>query len=472
MEEFFIRKPVVAGRFYEGNKVVLGEQVRNMIDTAPLSDQTNRVLALIVPHAGYVFSGEVAAAAYKQLGSECQIKNVFLVGSSHRVAFEGASVYEKGHYQTPLGEVEINNDITRQLINESQFINFREEAHNAEHCLEVQLPFLQVQLGAGFKIIPIILGTHDINECRSVANVLKPYFQPGNLFVISTDFSHYPGYDDAVKEDHLTAEVILKNDPLLLSERLQDLKESAPEGLVTGLCGWTSVITLLYITAEQSNVSFEHLVYRNSGDVSLGDKNGVVGYHAIAIRDLQSDSFQLSDSDKETILCLVENELRDCFGLEQKPVDDTISVLKQTQAGAFVSIYNENKLRGCLGRFGSSSPLGHIIKEMAYAAATRDQRFEPIKKEEFPNLRYEISVLTPHRKIKSIDEIILGKHGIYVEKDERHGVFLPQVAVKTGWTVEEYLGHCAKDKAHMGWDGWRDADIYVFEAIIISNKDQ
>jgi len=472
MEELLIRKPVVAGRFYEGNKVVLEEQVRNMLDKAPVSNQTNRVLAVIVPHAGYVFSGEVAAAAYKQLDSECQIENVFLVGSSHRVAFEGASVYEKGYYQTPLGEVEINSDITQQLIHHSKFITFREEAHNAEHCLEVQLPFLQVQLGTDFKIIPLILGTHDINECQSIANVLKPYFQPGNLFVISTDFSHYPGYDDAVKADHLTAEVILKNDPLLLATRLQELQENAPEGLVTGLCGWTSVMTLLYITAEQSNVRFEHLVYRNSGDVSLGDKNGVVGYHAIAVRDLQSDSFQLSERDKETMLCLVENELRDCFGLEQKSVNESLPVLKQTQAGAFVSIYNENKLRGCIGRFGSASPLGQVIKEMAYAAATRDQRFEPIKKEEFPNLRFEISVLTPRRKIKSIDEIVLGKHGIYVVKDEQHGVFLPQVAVKTGWTVEEYLGHCSKDKARMGWDGWRDADIYVFEAIIVSNKDQ
>ena len=187
MEELLIRKPVVAGRFYEGNKVVLEEQVRNMLDKAPVSNQTNRVLAVIVPHAGYVFSGEVAAAAYKQLDSECQIENVFLVGSSHRVAFEGASVYEKGYYQTPLGEVEINSDITQQLIHQCKLITFREEAHNAEHSLEVQLPFLQVQLGTDFKIIPLILGTHDINECQSIANVLKPYFQPVNLFVISTD---------------------------------------------------------------------------------------------------------------------------------------------------------------------------------------------------------------------------------------------------------------------------------------------
>ena len=472
MEEFLIRKPVVAGRFYEGNMAVLAEQVRNMIDNAPLSDQTNQVLAIIVPHAGYVFSGEVAAAAYRQLDSECKIENVFLVGSSHRVAFEGASVYEKGYYQTPLGEVEINGDITRELMNDCELISFREEAHNAEHSLEVQLPFLQVQLGTGFKIVPIIMGTHDINECCSIANVLRPYFRPGNLFVISTDFSHYPRYDDAVKEDHQTAEVILKNDPKLLFERLQGLKQSAPEGLVTGLCGWTSVMTLLYITAERSNVSFEHLLYRNSGDVSSGDKNGVVGYHAIAVRDTQSDSFQLSKDDKETILDLVKNELRGFFGFEKTPINEALSILKQTQSGAFVSIYNENKLRGCIGRFGSSSPLGQVIKEMAFASATRDQRFEPIKKAEFSNLRYEISVLTPRRKIKSIDEIILGKHGIYVVKDERHGVFLPQVAVKTGWTLEEYLGHCSKDKAHMGWDGWQDADIYVFEAIIISNKDQ
>jgi len=471
MEEPLIRRPVVAGRFYDGNSVSLDRQVRKMINNADLSDEEDQVLALIVPHAGYVFSGEVAAAGYKQLTAKHKIENVFLIGSSHRIAFEGASVYEKGYYQTPLGKIAVNGEITRRLINECELITFKEEAHVTEHSLEVQLPFLQVQLGSDFKIIPLIMGTHDIKECRGIANVLRPYFQPGNLFVISTDFSHYPGYDDAVMVDHQTAEVILQNSSQLLFNRLQELKHSGKEGLVTGLCGWTSVMTLLYLTEKRSAVNFEHLLYRNSGDISHGDKHGVVGYHAIAVRNSQSDSFQLTKEDEESILCLVKNELLGFFGGEKEVINEALLVFQQTQAGAFVSIYNENKLRGCLGRFGSSLTLGQVVKEMTLAAATRDQRFDPIKKEELLNLRYEISILTPRRKIKSIDEIVLGRHGIYIEKDEYHGVFLPQVAVKTGWTLEEYLGHCSKDKAHMGWDGWREADIFVFEAIIISDKD-
>ncbi len=471
MEEFLIRKPVVAGRFYAGNGVVLREQIGRMMDNASLSDETHPILALIVPHAGYLFSGEVAAAAYKQLERACKVEHVFLVGSSHSVAFEGASVYEKGWYQTPLGEIQVNADISQQLKQACELISFHPEAHSAEHSLEVQLPFLQVQLKDTFKIIPIVLGTHDVNECRLIANALQPYFRPGNLFVISTDFSHYPGYEDAVREDHQTADVILKNNPRLLFERLQGLKQHAPEGLLTGLCGWTAVMTLLYMTESRSDLLFEHLLYRNSGDVAQGEKHGVVGYHAIAVRDAALPSFQLTKEEKEMLLDLVSNELLGYFNYEKPTINEDLPILKHTQSGAFVSIYYENQLRGCIGRFASSVPLGQLIKEMALAAATRDQRFEPIKKEELPHLRYEISVLTPHRKIESIDEIILGQHGIFIEKEGHHGVFLPQVAVKTGWTVEEFLGHCSKDKAHLGWDGWRDADISVFEALIISNKD-
>lgn len=470
MEEIVIRKPVVAGRFYEGDGKILQRQVQEMIDKASLSDNEDQVMALIVPHAGYVYSGEVAAAAYKQLKQDQKIDNVFLIGSSHRVAFDGASVFKRGVYQTPIGQVEVNDSVASELIDQCELIDFREEAHNTEHCLEVQLPFLEVQLGKDFKIVPIVLGTHNMEECKQLADVLRPYFKPGNLFVISTDFSHYPNYKDAITTDQHTAEVILKNDPRQLYAQLQRLKEHHPDGLVTGLCGWTSVLTLLYMTEKMPDVSFEQLMYQNSGDAVFADKSSVVGYHAIAIRKTQS--VELSSVEEEAILRLVGNELNQYFGFETEPLDESLPIFSQTQMGAFVSIYKEGSLRGCIGRFESSSSLKQVIREMALAAAIRDQRFEPVQKEELAELRYEVSLLTPKKKIKSIDEIVLGRHGIYMEKGGYHGVFLPQVAVKTGWSLEEFLGHCSKDKAHMSWDGWKEADLYTFEAIIISNKNR
>jgi len=128
-------------------------------------------------------------------------------------------------------------------------------------------------------------------------------------------------------------------------------------------------------------------------------------------------------------------------------------------------------LRGCIGRFEPDEPLYRVVQEMAIAAATEDYRFPPVTPQELGELDIEISVLTPLRKISSIDEIQLGRHGIYIKKGGRAGTFLPQVATETGWSKEEFLGYCARDKAGLGWNGWKDADIYVYEALVFSEQE-
>ena len=135
-------------------------------------------------------------------------------------------------------------------------------------------------------------------------------------------------------------------------------------------------------------------------------------------------------------------------------------------SGAFVTLTIDGKLRGCIGRFDADQPLYKMVQEMAVSAATRDYRFSRLTKKELGQAHIEISVLTPMKKILSPDEIVLGKHGIYVKKGSRGGTFLPQVASQTNWTVEEFLGHCARDKAGIGWDGWKDADLYTYEAYV------
>jgi AmmeMemoRadiSam system protein A len=138
--------------------------------------------------------------------------------------------------------------------------------------------------------------------------------------------------------------------------------------------------------------------------------------------------------------------------------------------GAFVTINKHGTLRGCIGRFDASEPLYKVVQEMVIASATRDYRFRPVEEGEVKDLEIEISVLTPMRKISSIDEFQLGKQGIYIRKGSRSGTFLPQVAQETGWTREEFLGHCAQDKAGIGWNGWKDAEWYVYEALVFGEK--
>lgn len=149
------------------------------------------------------------------------------------------------------------------------------------------------------------------------------------------------------------------------------------------------------------------------------------------------------------------------------PVDPAILTPSlETECGAFVTLHKKRRLRGCIGHLTGDMPLWKMVREMAFASSLSDYRFSQVTEEELPDIKIEISVLSPLKKIGSPGEITLGKHGIYIVKGGRSGVFLPQVATETGWSREELLGHCARDKAGIGWDGWRGADIYIFTAEI------
>jgi len=206
------RQPYAAGKFYTADSSQLVKNLAFLFGEAE-NHHPGKVLAVISPHAGYVYSGETAATAYKQLDPEKDYDNIFLIGSSHTLHFEGASVYAAGDYITPLGEVQVNRELAQQLIDKNKNISFVEQAHTTEHSLENQLPFLQYYLKKPFRIVPIIIGNSDTRQLKSIAKSLKPYLNNNNLFVISSDFSHYPLYRDAQKADSTTAKGILSNDP-------------------------------------------------------------------------------------------------------------------------------------------------------------------------------------------------------------------------------------------------------------------
>jgi len=468
------RKPAVSGQFYPASKGDLLLSLQNLFLKAESQQQEN-VLAVISPHAGYVYSGIVAASSFNQVDPEKDFENVFVIASSHTAYYGGASLYSAGNYETPLGEVKVNLNLVNKLINENEFFSFVPQAHITEHSLEVQLPFLQYHLKNDFEIVPIVIGTQSKSECKQMAEVLKPYFNEKNLFVISSDFSHYPSYDEANKWDKLTADAILLNEPDKFLSAINIEEDDKVENLVTRSCGWSSLLTLLYITENIQDLQYSHIQYKNSGDTDVGDKNRVVGYNAIVVSNNHAEDsgyFYLDNDDKNDLLLIARNTLNKYINEGIVPdLQKNYSEVLKTNCGAFVTLNKSHHLRGCIGRFTVDQPLYEVVQQMTIASSTQDSRFEPVEKSELKDINIEISVLTPMTKINSIDEIELGKHGIYISQGYRNGTFLPQVATETGWTLEEFLGHCARDKAGIGWDGWKDADIYVYEAIVFSEGD-
>jgi len=472
--ELHNRKPAVAGSFYPASKNDLIKTLEKLFSEAEAPEVEN-VLAVISPHAGYVYSGGVAASGFNQVNPGKDYENIFVIASSHTAYYDGASLYSTGNYETPLGEVKVNLDLVNKLIDNYEFFSYNPQAHVSEHSIEVQLPFLQYHLKKDFEIVPIVIGTQSISECRKMAEALKPYLKENNLFVISSDFSHYPSYDEANKWDKLSADAILSNDPGEFLKVINDKQDDNVNNLVTRACGWTSILTLLYITENMPGIQYSHIMYKNSGDAAIGDKNRVVGYNAIVVSktgEVNPGSFSLTGRDKKDLLKIARTTLNTYIKTGSIPeLEGNYSENLDTHCGAFVTLNKNHSLRGCIGRFTAEQPLYEIVQQMTIASSTQDSRFEPVKEPELKEIEIEISVLTPMKKIDSINEIELGKHGIYVVKGYRTGTFLPQVATETGWTLEEFLGHCARDKAGIGWDGWKNADIYNYEANVFSEGD-
>jgi hypothetical protein len=476
------RQPVVAGSFYAGDKATLNNDLSKLFADCKKPQEKMKVRAIICPHAGYVFSGRIAASAFSTTPRDAKYKNIFIIGSSHQMSFEGASVYNIGDFVTPLGKAIVNKELATKLKNENKVFNFPVNAHLQDHVIEVQIPFIQYYYTNPQKIVPIIIGgTDNISTIKAIADALKPWFTPDNLFVISSDFSHYPAYKDAVVSDNLTAEGIISGNPSTFLTALKKNAEKDFPGEVTPMCSWTSGLTLMYLASGNDKLEYKKIDYCNSGDTPYGDKDRVVGYNAIALIEKNlnsqaeqktSDEFSFSKEEKEQLFLIARNAIRTKL-YENKEI--TIDEKKIPEAlkrplGAFVTLKINGVLRGCIGRFITSDPLYDVVRASALSSAFEDYRFSPLTKAEYDKVDVEITVLGPMKKINNINEIILGKHGIYIKKDLRSGTMLPQVAIEYGWTVEEFLGYTSRDKAGIGWDGWKSAEIYIYEGLVLEEN--
>jgi AmmeMemoRadiSam system protein B/AmmeMemoRadiSam system protein A len=460
-----IRKSVIAGTWYPGDPATLTGDIRNYLKKVPAQAVGGPVVALVSPHAGYVYSGQVASYGYRLIESQ-RYDAVVVMGPSHRVAFHGASVYASGGYETPLGIVPVDEELAGTILKGDPVLNSDRKPHAAEHSVEIQLPFLQVVLGS-FAFVPIVMGTQDYRTCEAVAEAIFRAARGKNVLVVgSSDLSHFHSYEQAMRLDQTIVERVQKRDHRGLSRELEDGTCEA--------CGGGPIVAAMLYAEKAGARGVKVLKYANSGDVT-GDRRQVVGYLSAAFyrenpgnKGIEKKNvgvdMGLTDNEKQTLLRIARESIEAKVEGKKPAAVKRQGVLNEKR-GAFVCLKKRNRLRGCIGFIEAKTPLARTVEEMSVAAAFHDPRFPPLRKEELKDVQLEISVLTPLRRIADVAEIEVGTHGLYIRKGGCAGLLLPQVATEYGWDRGTFLKETCR-KAGLGPDAWQDpeTEIYLFSA--------
>nr|MBU1328950.1 AmmeMemoRadiSam system protein B [Candidatus Omnitrophota bacterium] len=465
-----IRKPAVAGAFYPGNKEELTRKVDNFLANAEKSDIKGKILALIAPHAGYDYSGQIAAYSFKQLEGT-NFKKIIIISPSHYVGFDGMSIYNKGSFETPLGLVKIDEELANKIMQKNKRFIFYPEAHKKEHAIEVELPFLQrIYKDKDFKIVPITMGNPESEDIMILSDALYDAMDKDTLLIVSVDLSHYYPYDKAVKLDTNSTSAIEQLDAQKMTEDINSHNSEIDAPIAV-----LGMITL----ANRYNAKAKIIRYANSGDVT-GDKSRVVGYSSIVVyipSDLQEkgdmimkDEY-LSKEEKAKLLEIAKFSIIEAVTGKRQFLPNVTEERLKENCGAFVTIKENNQLRGCIGYIQAVKPLYETVKDVAKSAAVNDYRFSPVGQDELDKLELEISVLTPLKKIKDISEIEVGRHGLVIKQGFNSGLLLPQVATEYNWDRDTFLQQTCR-KAGLSHDAWKDkaTEIYIFSAEVFGEE--
>jgi hypothetical protein len=461
-----VKQPNVAGAFYPDNKAELSQTIDNFLVEVNPALQKGEIFGLISPHAGYGYSGQVAAYSYKLIQAK-PYKTVVVIGTSHYYPLRGISIYPEGIFRTPLGDLEIDKEFTQKLLYKDKEIIFEPQAFLKEHSVEVQLPFLQRVL-SDFKIVPIVMGDCSWEICQKFAALLAQAIgsRKDVLVVASTDMCHSYDYQETEARDNLT---------------LSYLKNMDAQGLYTGLtsnelqlCGGMGVVSLFILSRSLGHNSLTVLKYTNSAEVTQRKIKGLwtVGYTSCVIDQEKGETMLLNKEQRAKLLAIarksIEHYLKTGKKMEATESDPVLS----EKMGAFVTLHEKGELRGCIGNLIGNQPLYLTIRDMAVEAAVGDPRFLPVQLAELKDIEIEISALSPLEKVDSADKIVLGRHGVLIRKGFQSGVFLPQVATETGWSKEEFLSSLCAHKAGLAPDAWKDksTEIYIFTAEVFSEK--
>ena len=471
-----------AGQWFPADSDELAKMVDSYLAQAERKVEAEPI-AIIVPHAGYIYCGQVAAYAYKQLeGVAYDV--IVVIGDTHTGAGSSPiAVYAKGAFETPLGLVPIDEGVAQAIVSADDRIAFDRPAFAREHPIENQLPFLQ-RVCRDFKFVPIVFREPTPENARLLSEALvKALAGKKALIVASTDLSHYPPYDDAVRVDAKTLQALVSLDPqALLRATEEPLKEGIPN-LVTCMCSRGAVLTAIMTAKKLGANRATVLKYANSGDTPFGDRRQVVGYGAVMIWKGEAEAgfslptptappepSSLSPQEREKLLALARRTIAQFLESGTVPAVEVTEPGLLQERGAFVTLKEHGQLRGCIGYLTAEGPLYLTVQRAAIAAATSDPRFPPVTLEELADIKIEISVLSPIEPIEDVNQIEVGRHGLIIVKGRNQGVLLPQVATEEGWDREEFLRAVCR-KAGLPEDAWKKgAKLYVFTAEVFEEQ--
>ena len=444
--EKVVQPAAVAGQWYPGDKAILRGIVEKYINDSQKKGLNGTVRAVIVPHAGYEYSGKVAAAAFKQLGS---YDKIFLLGPSHYYPLEGIAILNATHYATPLGEAKISA-VEEALLLEGAA--YRQEAFSKEHSLEAEIPFLQVAAPES-ELVPVLVGEM---ETENLAAVLEKYLGDSDLLVVSADLSHFHNDSIARQLDAYTIEKVLNLD----DSGIFSAEIDAP---------W-AVAALLKIAKEREWKPVL-LNYANSGDVT-GDRTSVVGYAAVAFV-----SDQLVSKTNQKFLLELSRQVLENFTISGKTTEideSSVPLSLQETRGCFVTLKKQGELRGCIGHIEPQEQLYKCVIDNTINAASRDSRFSPVTEDELKEIKIEISVLTkPERLLAAGEELksnLTEKDGVVLKQFLREATYLPQV-----WTQiqdkQQFLSSLCT-KGGMQKDCWlsEQTEVYTYQDFVFGDE--
>jgi AmmeMemoRadiSam system protein B/AmmeMemoRadiSam system protein A len=470
-----VRPAAVAGAFYPADPQELSNMIDGMLAKATPGPVAGEILAAVSPHAGYPYSGPVAAWTYAALKGH-KYSRVVVIAPSHYVAFNFTSVYDGDAYTTPLGAIPVDKEFAHRLVKMSSTIQLSEKGHQVtqdapEHSVEVELPWLQKVLGH-FELVPIVMGDQSYESSRALGVALAKMLrnEHDTLVLASSDLSHYHTYDQAETIDHKTLHALEAWDYLSMSRNF--------ETRVWEACGGAPIVAAMIYAERLGANRAEVLKYANSGDVT-SDRTRVVGYSAdLFIKSAHAADaappFSLTSPEKAELLDLARKSAE--YAVHTNRLYDPPASTSETlnrEYGAFVTLTEGGALRGCIGYTAPSRPLYLTVRDTAAYAALKDPRFQQVSVAELSSLEYEISVLSPMRRVANVEEIKVGRDGLLMKNGDNEGLLLPQVPVEQKWDRLTFLEQTCV-KAGMDPNCWKseDTDIFRFTAVVFSEKNK
>jgi MEMO1 family protein len=482
-----VRAAAVAGKFYPAEKDKLDQAISYFLADA-VAPRTAKPVAIVVPHAGIVYSGQIAADAFRQTAA-FHYDVVVIIGTNHTTAgFDGVSVYARGAFETPLGTVAVDEVLAQKLLSADKDFVFAPEVHKREHSVEVEVPFVQ-HLFPKAKIVPVVIGQPDTDLCARFGQALATVLNGKDaLIVASSDLSHYPAYHDAINVDHQTIAAIATMQPENLQATVQRQMRQGVPNLQTCACGEGPIMAAMTAARGLGAQHATIISCANSGDAAVGEHDQVVGYGAVVFSagaetpDTSALAASVADTSHATYTSIPADERKALLVLARKsiewylkasvtPIYRHVGTAETRRQGAFVTLKKRGDLRGCVGHMAEDMPLARTVAGMALMAAFEDERFRPVTFDELKDIEIEISALTPFQRVPDASYIKIGRDGVVLRKGSRSAVFLPQVAPEQGWTRDEMLDHLCL-KAGLPEGSWKQGvEFSTFQAEVFSESD-